>query len=122
NVTGRAAFVRLFDETVAAVQFPFEHAGKSEKLPFQQLNAKLYDPDRNVRQAAAAGITTGLKENAHLLTYTFNNLVLDHRTDCRLRRFDNPMAPRHLANEISDQVVEALMTAVMRNYPTVQRY
>ena len=26
--TGRGAFVRLFDETVASIQFPFEHAGK----------------------------------------------------------------------------------------------
>ena len=32
------------------------------------------------------------------------------------------MAPRHLANEISDTVVEALMTAAERHHATVQRY
>src|SRR5262249_8613012 len=88
----------------------------------QQINAKLYDADRGVRRAAAAGLSRGLQENARLLTYLFNNLVLDHRTDCRLRRFDDPMGPRHLANEISPAVVDALMKAAERHHGTVQRY
>jgi oligoendopeptidase F len=121
-VTGRAAFVRLFDETAAAMTFPFEHAGRSESLSIQQINAKLYEPDRSVRQAAAAGLTRGLKDNARLLTFIFNNLVLDHHSDCTLRKYPHPMAPRHLANEISDEVVEALMTAAERHHATVQRY
>src|SRR5439155_20864559 len=111
-----------FDETVSSMRFPFEHAGKSENLSMQQINAKLYDPDRSIRQAAAAGWTKGLQENARLLTFIFNNLVLDHRVDCELRKFPDPMAPRHLANEISDRVVEALMTAAERHHATVQRY
>ncbi|HEV3143568.1 MAG TPA: M3 family oligoendopeptidase, partial [Gemmataceae bacterium] len=121
-VTGKAAFVRLFDETMAALRFPFEHAGKTEMLTMQQINAKLYDPDRSIRRAAASGWTKGLQENARLLNYVFNTLVLDHKSDCELRHFPHPMAQRHLANEITDEVVEALMTAVERNYTLVQRY
>jgi oligoendopeptidase F len=121
-VTGRAAFVRLFDETVSTIAFPFEHTGRSESLSMQQINARLYDADRTVRQAAAEGLTKGLQQNARLLTYVFNNLVLDHKSDCELRHFETPMAPRHLANEISDAVVEALMTATERHQQTVQRY
>jgi oligoendopeptidase F len=122
SMTGRAAFVRLFDETVASIKYPLEHAGRTDSLSFQQINAKLYDADRSIRQAAALGITRGLQENARLLTYTFNTLVLDHQTDCELRQFDNPMSPRHLANEISPVVVEALMTAAERHHGVVQRY
>jgi oligoendopeptidase F len=121
-VTGRAAFVRLFDETVAAIQFPFAHAGRTEQLSLQQILARLYDPDRAARQAAAAGLTRGLRENARLLSFIFNNLVHDHRSDCDLRRFADPMAPRHLANETSPETVDALMTAVERHHGTVQRY
>ncbi len=91
-------------------------------LSMQQINAKLYDPDRTVRQAAAAGWTKGLQDNARLLTYLFNNLVLDHKIDCEIRHFPSPMAPRHLANEITDEVVDALMTAAERHHGTVQRY
>jgi oligoendopeptidase F len=121
-VTGRAAFVRLFDETVSSMTFPFVHDGRSESLSMQQINAKLYDADRSVRQAAAAGLTQGLQNNARLLTFIFNNLVFDHKSDCELRRFPDPMAPRHLANEISGAVVEALMTAAERHHGVVQRY
>jgi oligoendopeptidase F len=122
NVTGRAAFVRLFDETVSSLQFPFAHDGRTETLSLQQINTRLYDADRAVRRAAAEGMTGGLQANARLLTYIFNNLVLDHHADCTLRHFADPMAPRHLANEISDTVVEALMTAAERHHATVQRY
>jgi oligoendopeptidase F len=123
TMTGRAAFVRLFDESVASIQFPYEHNGESTRLTLQQLNAKLYDADRSVRRDAALGITRGLQENTRLLSYIFNTLVLDHRTDCRLRRWgDNIMGPRHLANEISAEVVDALMTSVERYHGTVQRY
>ena len=121
-VTGRAAFVRLFDETVSTLQFPFETPAGIETLSQQEILAKLYDPDRGVRQAGAKGLTKGLRNSARLLTYIFNNLVLDHHSDCRLRHYEHFMQSRHLANEISDQVVEALMTAVERNHGVVQRY
>ncbi|HTU92540.1 MAG TPA: M3 family oligoendopeptidase [Gemmataceae bacterium] len=121
-ITGRAAFVRLFDETVASLRFPFKYADQSETLSLQQINARLYDADRGVRQAAAEGLTRGLRDNARLLTYLMNTLVLDHRSDCTLRHFDNPMGPRHLANEISPSVVVALMTAAERYHGSVQRY
>lgn len=122
SVTGRAAFVRLFDETVSSMRFPFAHAGHSELLSLQQILAKLYDPDRTVRAAGAAGLTEGLKSNARLLSYILNTLVLDHRSDCKLRKHQDVMAPRHLANEIDPRVVEALMTATEKYYSTVQRY
>jgi oligoendopeptidase F len=121
-ITGRAAFVRLFDETVASLRFPFEHDGRTESLSLSQINAHLYDADRGARQAAAEGLTSGLRDNARLLTYLMNTLVLDHRSDCGLRRFDNPMGPRHLANEIAPSVVDALMTAAERYHGTVHRY
>jgi oligoendopeptidase F len=121
-ITGRSAFVRLFDETLATIRFPFELDGQTEKLSLQQLLTRLYDANRSVRKEAARGITAGLKENARLLSYIFNNLVLDHKSDCTLRSFASPMSPRHLANEISDTVVDALMTAAERHHSTVERY
>src|SRR5262249_54484311 len=107
SVTGRTAFVRLFDETVASLKYPYTHDGRTEELSQQQILAKLYEPDRSVRQAAAAGLTEGLKANSRLLTYLFNTLVLDHKIDYEIRRFKGPMDSRHLANEITAPVVEA---------------
>ncbi len=121
-VTGRAAFVRLFDETVSTITFPFTIDGQTRHLSQQQILAKLYDADRGQRQAAAAGLTGGLQANGRLLTYLFNNLVLDHKIDGELRHFAGPMDSRHLANEITQEVVDALMTAAERHHGTVHRY
>ncbi|MFO0908022.1 MAG: M3 family oligoendopeptidase [Isosphaeraceae bacterium] len=122
SVTGRAAFVRLFEETLSTLRCPYEHDGKTESLNTQQVLAKLYDADRSVRQAAALSLTAGLKTEARLLTFLFNNVVLDHRSDCTLRHFASPLGMRHLANEIDEPVVTALLSATEQHYPTVQRY
>ncbi|MGE3820261.1 MAG: M3 family oligoendopeptidase [Isosphaeraceae bacterium] len=122
SVTGRSAFVRLFEETVAALTCPFTRDGVTESLSTQQILARLYDSDRATRKAAAEGLTEGLKSQARLLTYLFNTVVLDHKSDCALRDFEDPMGMRNLANEISPEVVAALMTATERHQATVHRY
>jgi oligoendopeptidase F len=122
SITGRAAWVRLFDEAVSSMKFPFEYGGKTESLSLQQILAKLYDADRGARRAAADGVSSGLQDNARLLTFLVNNLVLDHKSDCDLRKFRGPMEPRNLANEISQSVVDALMTAAERHHGAVQRF
>jgi oligoendopeptidase F len=121
-ISGKSAFIRLFDETVSALQFHFTIDGRTEQLSLQKINAKLYDADRTVRAASAAGLTQGLQDNARLLTYILNTLVFDHHSDCDLRHHTDVMNSRHLANEIDGKVVDALMTATERHHATVQRY
>jgi oligoendopeptidase F len=122
GITGRTAFNRLFEETTASLPFTFSARAEKQTLTLQEILAKLYDPDRAVRRAAAEGISAGLAANARLLTFIFNTVVLDHDVDMRLRHFAGPMDSRNLANEISPAVVEALMTATERSFPLVQRY
>ena len=116
--TGKAAFVRLFDETVSALEFDLE----GEKKNLQQVLAGLYSPDRGLRQASASSLTAGLKGSARLLAYILNTLVLDHRSDCELRKHASVMAPRNLANEIDGAVVDALLAAAEKHQGVVQRY
>jgi oligoendopeptidase F len=122
SLTGRAAFVRLFDESVSAIRCPMRVAGKTQMMPVQQVLSKLDDPDRNVRKAAGVALTRGLEHHSHLLTYIFNTIVQDHRSDCTLRVYKDPLQPRNLANEIPAESVEALMSSVEKHYKTFQRY
>jgi oligoendopeptidase F len=122
SMTGRSAFGRLFEETTASMTCPFTHDGATSELSVQEILAKLYDADRSVRRAAAEGLSKGLHGQSRLLTFIFNTVVLDHQTDCQLRQYPNVMAARNLANEISDEVVEALMCATEKHYSLVQRY
>lgn len=122
SITGKAAFGRLFEETTATLNFTMQANGKSEEMSLQEILAKLYDADRNVRKAAAEGISKGLEQNSRLLTYIFNTIVLDHDSDCRLRKYPSFIYSRNLSNEIQDNVVDALMNAVEVNFGVVQRY
>jgi oligoendopeptidase F len=123
SMTGRAAFSRLFEETTASLRCPLVQAdGSTSEVSLQVILALLYDADRDTRRRAAEGITQALQGSSRLLTFVFNTIVLDHHSDSELRRFPHAMASRNLANEISDQVVQALLDAVERHYPLVQRY
>jgi oligoendopeptidase F len=138
-ITGKMAFGRLFEETISSLKFPYPapsplplspgtpgERGRGERdilqLSLQEILAKLYDPDREVRRLAAEGLSSTLNDNSRLLTFIFNNIVLDHQSDTQLRHFSSPMASRNLANETTDKVVDALMSAAEKHYELVRRY
>jgi oligoendopeptidase F len=120
--TGSRAFMRLFDEVINNIRFKVKLDGRIKHLSEAETLALLYDTDRNKRKAGAIGLTKGLKENAHVLTYIFNILVQDHTSDDRLRSFTDPMASRHLDNEIDKPTVDALMTSCEKNFDMVEKY
>jgi len=120
--TGVRAFCRLFDETVSSLVFDVDVAGERQQLNESGVLALLYDPRRDVRCAAAEALTRGLEANQLLLGFIFNTIVHDHAVDDRLRMHADPMAARHLANEISAETVQALMQACEARHDLVQRY
>jgi oligoendopeptidase F len=120
--TGRRAFSRLFDELMGSLRFPFDHEGKLEQLSEEEVLAKLHEPERARRRAAALALTKGLRLNARLLGFIFNTLVHDKAVQDRLRRFPSAMQDRHLANEIDPASVDALLASCERRYPLVARY
>ena len=119
---GRRAFSRLFDEVMASMRFRIECDGHVEDLGEEEVLAKLHEPSRPLRRAAAEGLTAGLRENSRILSFIFNTLLQDKAQLDRLRRFPSPMAERHLANEIEAPSVDALLTACEGRFPLVSRY
>jgi oligoendopeptidase F len=120
--TGRRAFSRLFDEIMASMRFRVELDGHVEELGEEEALAKLHEPSRPLRRAAAAGLTAGLREHARTLGFVFNTLLQDKAMQDRLRRFESPLADRHLANEIDAASVDALLSSCERRYGLVARY
>ncbi len=120
--TGRRAFSRFFDEIMAGMRFHVEQDDKDEELGEEEVLARLHDPSRERRKAAAEGLTLGLRENARTLGFVFNTLLQDKATQDRLRRFESPQTERHLANEIDARSVDALLSACERRFDLVARY
>jgi oligoendopeptidase F len=120
--TGRRAFQRLFDEVLSAMTFSLDVDGTPQTLNESGVLALLHDARRDVRQRAARALTDGLREHSLLLTFVFNVSVQDHAQTDRLRRYADPMAARHLANEIDAATVDALLAACEANADIVVDY
>lgn len=122
--TGSRAFMRLFDELQGAARFTVKGKGKEKprQLTEQEALSLLYDPDREVRKAAAEGLSAGFQTMLKPLTFIFNNLVQNHSTMDRLRHYPDPMASRNLSNEIDRKTVEALLATCDEHNPLVARY
>src|SRR5207302_2247504 len=74
--------------------------------------SRLTLPDRDVRRATAEAITAALAPGLRTRAFLFNTLLADKATDDRLRRYAHWLAARNLANEASDESVQALIAAV----------
>jgi oligoendopeptidase F len=120
--TGERAWSRLFDEILAAARFRVTTDGETKELSEEETLTLLYDAEREHRRAAAAGLTEGLRQHSRILAFVFNTLVQSKATEDRIRAYPNPLAARHLANEIDAASVEALLGACERAFPLVQRY
>jgi oligoendopeptidase F len=113
SVTGRSAWVRLFDETMASLRFPLD----GKELTSSEVFDLLSDRDRAKRQAAATSIASVLTPNVRLFALITNTLAKDKQIEDGWRQFARPISSRNLANHVEDEVVDALIAAVRDAYP-----
>ncbi len=112
-VTGRAAWTRLFDETMAALRFELD----GQALTSAEILNRLSDADPAVREAAAKSLGKVLAENRRLFALVTNTLAKDKAIEDAWRGFERPVSPRNLGNFVEDEVVDALVEAVREAYP-----
>ena len=114
-VAGRAAWTRLFDETIADLRFPI---GGKELTEAEALDL-LSERDPEIRREAALVIGEILGKNARTFALITNTLAKDKEIEDRWRGFARPISSRNLANFVEDDVVDALIAAVRESYPSL---
>ena len=115
QVAGRAAWVRLFDETMAALRFPV--AG--EALTSAEALNLLSDRDPALRKEAAQSLGAVLGENVRTFALITNTLAKDKAIEDGWRGFERPISARNLGNQVEDEVVDALIAAVEDAAPRI---
>jgi oligoendopeptidase F len=113
SVTGRGAWNRLFDETVASLRF---RVGDDDLALEPTLNM-LQDASEPVRRRAAEALAKTFGENLRVFTLITNTLAKDKEIADRWRGFEDVADSRHLANRVEREVVDALVAAVREAYP-----
>jgi oligoendopeptidase F len=119
-VTGSAAFKRLFTEQVAGLTVDLPNSDQPVQL--MEALSLFQGPDRELRKAAADGVTAALEPGLRTRAFIFNTLLADKSTKDRLRSYDHWIASRNLANEASDESVQALIDAVQSRYELARRW
>jgi len=112
RVAGSAAWVRLFDQTMAELRFPID----GEELTMSDAANMLSSSKVDDRKKAAKSIGDVLGKNIKLLAHITNTLAKDKEIDDRLRNFATPVSSRNLSNQVEDEVVDALNTAVKNSH------
>jgi len=118
SVTGRSAWIRLFNQIDSTLMVTYE----GEAIPKEEVLAKMYAPDREVRRKAADAMTAALQSRKMELSYIFNVLTADKAADDRLRGYATWLTDRNLSNKVSDATVNALIETVTANYDLVARH
>jgi oligoendopeptidase F len=113
EVTGRAAWSRLFDETIAGMRVTLG----SEELTVSAALNKLSDTDRAVREAAGKAIGTAFGERLRLFSLVTNTLAKDKEIVDTWRHYPRPGSYRNRSNMVEDEVVDALVSAVRADFP-----
>jgi oligoendopeptidase F len=113
QVTGRAAWIRLFDETMADMRFTLD----GDERSLEQTLHLLQEADGAQRKAAAKALGNGFEEKKTLFALITNTLAKDKEIEDKWRHFARPDSARHLSNHVEDGVVDALAGAVTAAYP-----
>ncbi len=115
SVTGRGAWNRLFDETMASLRFTVD----GKPLAIEQTLSLMQDADGKKRRAASMALAKTFKENLRTFALIMNTLAKDKEISDRWRGFADIADARHLSNRVEPEVVEALVSAVRAAYPRI---
>jgi oligoendopeptidase F len=148
-LTGVSAWTRLFEELTSAIEVRLPAAGEGrpgsggpgeggpgeggageggpgegagEAVALDVALSRLSRPDRELRRETAEAVTAALAPGLRTRAYLFNTLLADKATDDRLRSYPHWLAARNLANEASDESVQALLAAVRGRYEIARRW
>ncbi|MBM6594953.1 M3 family oligoendopeptidase [Microvirga pudoricolor] len=113
SVSGRSAWNRLFDETIASLRFTV----RGEELAIEPTLNKMQDPDESVRKDASDALAKTFRANLRTFALIINTLAKDKEISDRWRGFEDVADSRHLANRVEREVVEAMVSAVREAYP-----
>jgi oligoendopeptidase F len=112
-VAGRAAWTRLFDETMARLRFPMD----GKEMNSAEILHLLSEKNGETRKRAAQNFGKVMGDNIATFALITNTLAKDKEIEDRWRKFEKPPSSRNLANQVEDEVVEALVSAVKSSYP-----
>lgn len=115
NLTAHSSWVRFFEEKINELRFSIDGKDLNSSDALNQLS----DHDPETRKKAAQSIESVFQKNVKTFTFITNTLAKDKITNDKWRKYQSPISARNLANNVEDEVVEALTESVTSNYKNI---
>lgn len=118
SVSGSSSWSRLYSELLSAMRATVD----GEEIALETVMARLYSADSDTRRTTAEAVTEALGPGLRTRAFVFNTILQDKSIDDRLRGYSTWISSRNLANETTDEAVDALIEAVVSRYDVLRRY
>ena len=117
-----SAWSSLHGRELATLTVEFDGGDGPEPHTIDRLLSYIHHPERDVRLAALDVLYEALEGVADVQAACYDAIVGDRLSLDRLRGIPDTMWPTNQRNELTADVVEAMMTAVEEHYPLGRRW
>lgn len=123
DVNGIDAMVNLYEMITNQFTFKLEIEGKTETITRDQLSNYFSSSSPEMRARAYQELYRVYIENSTVLAQMYIHRARDWHTEgMELRGFASPISARNVINDLSDEVVETLLSVCRKNADVFQRY
>ncbi len=123
DVNGPHALVTLYDSITNRYSFEMEVEGERQELTRGELMKYVWSPDPDLRKESYEELLRVYREDAPILGQMYQFLARDwYGEHVRLRDYESPIAVRNLANDVPNEVVDALLDVSRESAEIFQRF
>ena len=122
GLSGKQAFVSLYDEFMASLQVTLEMDGQVKSLSVEEILSLLHHSERSLREKAFRTLLEELGTQRIVLRNIFNALLLDYHLENVKRGHPSPMHRVCISDGVDEGLVGEMMEVVETYYPLARRY
>ena len=122
SLSGRKAFVSLYDEFIASLQVTLKIDAQLKSFSVEEILSLLHHSDRHLRERAFRALLEELGRQRVILGNIFNALLLDRHLENAKRGHPSPMHRVCISDGVDEGIVEEMMEVVETYYPLARRY
>lgn len=119
---GVDAWSQLQQDWLSTRTFKMEVDGTVRDLAYGEIISYYSDPDRKKRRDANNIVYTELGKDEILWASALRSICSDHLHMCEWRKYEKPIDPSLLDNDVEEAAIAALMNVVRKNVMTYRRY
>jgi len=122
NLTGRAAWAKLYNNFTSQITVTLERNGESQTLPITAVRNLAYDPDRNVRRTAYKAELDAWEAHAVPIAAALNSIKGEMLILSERRGWHTPLDVALFNNNIDRKILDAMLEAARAFFPELRRY